>query len=198
MIGVRIIILDKRDWKEVHHSLLQVFPNIPERYSILPTDIIKNYDRYYQEATTSRKELENSYHAERPVVYITTEEDRSVYVDESLKIDTSKSHYRSIHYIIRYGTVYFELQMRTLFEEGWLEFDHRIKYPFDQNNKRKQEYASVLSSLAIAADRLISFYEEIDFEQHPANNNTNTVPDHLNKEKDEPELNLKGKMKRLF
>ena len=198
LIGVRIIILDKRDWKEVHHSLLQVFPNIPERYSILPTDIIKNYDRYYQEATTSRKELENSYHAERPVVYITTEEDRAVYVDESLKIDTSKSHYRSIHYIIRYGTVYFELQMRTLFEEGWLEFDHRIKYPFDQNNKRKQEYASVLSSLAIAADRLISFYEEIDFEQHPANNNTNTVPDHLNKQTDAPELNLKGKMQRLL
>lgn len=198
LIGIRIIILDKRDWREVHHSLLQIFSNIPERYVVHPADILKNYDRYYDEATTCQKELENSYHAERPVVYITSEEDRRIYVDESLKIDTSKSHYRSIHYIIRYGITYVEIQMRTLFEEGWLEFDHRIKYPFDQNNKRKQEYAGVLSSLAIAADRLISFYEQLDFEQNNAGSEPENLPGAQSAAEEETEVNLKDKMKRLF
>ena len=60
--------------------------------------------------------------------------------------------------------IYFEIQVRTLFEEGWLEFDHLIKYPYDQNNRKKQEYANILSGLAIAADSFISFYEEDDFQ----------------------------------
>ncbi len=63
--------------------------------------------------------------------------------------------------------LYFEIQVRTLFEEGWLEFDHRIKYPYDKDNIKKQEYIEILSSLAVAADRLISFYadNEADFKQ---------------------------------
>lgn len=32
LIGFRVIILDKRDWKEIHQSLLEVFHGIPERY----------------------------------------------------------------------------------------------------------------------------------------------------------------------
>ncbi|MDO4328524.1 MAG: RelA/SpoT domain-containing protein [Lachnospiraceae bacterium] len=165
LIGVRIIILDKRDWRDVHNSLLRIFRNLPERYVTIPEDIITNYDKYSDEANIKRKFLENSYHAEKPVVYITSEEDRELYWDENLRIDNSKSHYRSVHYIIRYATVYFEIQVRTLFEEGWLEFDHRIKYPYDQNNRQKQEYIGILSSLAVAADRLISFYEESAFQQ---------------------------------
>ncbi len=84
-----------------------------------------------------------------------------------MKIDEAKKHYRSIHYIIRFGSIYFEIQVRTLFEEGWLEFDHRIKYPYDKDNIKKQEYIEILSSLAVAADRLISFYadNEADFKQ---------------------------------
>lgn len=164
LIGIRIIILDKRDWKGVHDSLLQIFRNIPERYVKQPEDIIKNYDYYQEEANKEHEELKNSYHAEEPVVYITSNDDRDAYKDDNLRIDNSKAHYRSIHYIIRYKTVYFEVQVRTLFEEGWLEFDHRIKYPYDQKNDKKQKFASILSGLAVAADQLISFYEEEDFE----------------------------------
>ena len=197
LIGVRIIILDKRDWRDVHDSLLKIFRNIPERYVHAPKDIIENYDRYLEEATAKRKGLENSYHAEEPVVYVTSHEDRDIYVDDHLKIDYSKSHYRSIHYIIRNETIYFEIQVRTLFEEGWLEFDHRIKYPYDQNNKKKQEYASVLSSLAIAADRLISFYEKSDFEQGTPENTENTEWDTV-EDANTDGLELKEKLKLLF
>lgn len=165
LIGVRIIILDKRDWREVHNSLLQIFRNIPERYAEEAKDIITQYDRYDQEANAEGKEFEHSYHAERPNVYITSRDDRELYQDDYLHIDDSKTHYRSIHYIVRYKFAYFEIQVRTLFEEGWLEFDHRIKYPYDQHNRKKIEYAGVLNSLAVAADRLIAFYDETDFKR---------------------------------
>ncbi len=163
LIGVRIIILDKRDWKSVHRDLMKIFGNFPERYVRRAEDIVTNYDRYAAEVGSQSTGRLCGYHAERPVAYITSEDDREIYQDDYLKVDNSKSHYRSVHYIIRYKIVYFEIQVRTLFEEGWLEFDHRMKYPNDQNNKKKQEYIGVLSSLAIAADRLISFYHEEDF-----------------------------------
>lgn len=162
-IGVRIIILDKRDWKGVHKDLLQIFRNLPERYVLRPGDIVVNYDRYNEEVMNGTTSAECGYHAERPVAYISSDDDRELYQDKDLKVDNSKAHYRSLHYIIRYKTIYFEVQMRTLFEEGWLEFDHRMKYPNDQYNKKKQEYIGILSNLAIAADRLISFYREEDF-----------------------------------
>ena len=123
------------------------------------------------------KGKELSYHAEKPKVYIMSNEDRTLYADDNLDIISSGKHYRSIHYIIRYNEFYFEIQVRTLFEEGWLEFDHLIKYPNDQTNKKKQEYADILSSIAVAADRLISFYDDEKFpsnDSDPKGNNLNT------------------------
>ena len=198
LIGVRIIILDKRDWREVHNSLLGIFRNIPERYVQQPGDIITNYEKYKKEATVKGKELENSYHAEIPVVYITTEDDRKIYIDDNLKIDNSKTHYRSLHYIIRYGITYFEIQVRTLFEEGWLEFDHRIKYPCDQNNDKKQEFAGILSSLAIAADRLISFYNSADFEQESGSDIDDMMQEAATSDRGTEEQTLEMKLKTLF
>ena len=198
LIGVRIIILDKRDWRTVHNSLLNIFKNNPEIYVKKPEDIILNYDRYADEASAKEMYINHGYHAERPVVYITSEDDREIYRDEFLRVDNSKSHYRSLHYIIRYKSVYFEIQVRTLFEEGWLEFDHRIKYPYDQNNKKKQDYAGMLSNLAIAADSLISFYDEKDFsdaKEQAAGAEEELKDFSIDKAE---EQNLEEKIKRLF
>lgn len=163
LIGIRIIILDKRDWRGVHNDLLTMYRNIPDRYCYRPMDIMDNFDEYTEEIAGETTYPGCAYHAEMPVCYIATSDDRKLYKDANLKLDNSRQHYRSLHYIIRYKKVYFEIQMRSLFEEGWLEFDHRMKYPNDQYNKKKQEYIGILSNLAIAADQLISFYEEGDF-----------------------------------
>ena len=169
LIGIRIILLDKRDWKAVHKSLLSVFKCDKRRFILEPfglKDYIMNYDKYAEKAKASGDELKNAYHAEMPKVYITTDDDLGLYSDTRLMVDRSKTGYRSIHYIVRYKTVYFEIQVRTLFEEGWLEFDHRIKYPYDKNNPKKKQYVEVLNSLAQAADKLISFYDESDFSRY--------------------------------
>lgn len=163
LIGFRVIILDKRDWKEIHHSLLDVFHGISEQYVNDPNCIADIYDKYEVKSDKLVDRINTCYHAEKPNVYITSNDDRYEYVDKDLKVDNSKTHYRSIHYVIRYGVVYFEVQVRTIFEEGWLEFDHRITYPYDLENKKKRKYIGMLNSLATAADQLIAFYEELDF-----------------------------------
>ncbi len=196
LIGVRIIILDKRDWKGVHQDVMRIYRNIPEFYARRPRDILGNYDRYAQEVAGHDSVPECSYHAERPVVYIASEDDRRLYQDEYLKQDNSKAHYRSFHYIIRYKDIYFEMQMRSLFEEGWLEFDHRMKYPNDQFNKKKQEYVSILSNLAIAADQLISYYEEADF--HMSSESMEELEQYRRRQEDLMGRGLEEKMIELF
>lgn len=166
LIGIRIIILDKRDWLKVHKCITKLFHNNPRYYAKTPQDLISDYDKYYRRANKEGAELKNSYHVEPPKVYITTEDDRTLYAAPDIDVQRSKTNYRSIHYIIRYKTVYFEIQVRTLFEEGWLEFDHKIKYPYDKSNIRKNEYIEILSSLAQTADKLISFYQEDDFKSY--------------------------------
>ena len=42
--------------------------------------------------------------------------------------------YRSQHYIFKYGNYYFEVQVRTIAEEVYAEFDHYVKYPYRENN----------------------------------------------------------------
>jgi ppGpp synthetase/RelA/SpoT-type nucleotidyltranferase len=193
-IGVRIIILDKRDWYGVHKDLLRIYRNLPIRYVRRPADIVTNYDRYADEF--EGPECASGYHAECPIAYISSEDDRRIYQDKDLKVDNSKAHYRSLHYIIRYKCVYFEIQMRTLFEEGWLEFDHRMKYPNDQYNEKKQEYIGILSNLAIAADRLISYYREEDFLGASREAEVKELSHIYYDEK--PEESLEDKMRKLF
>ena len=162
LIGFRIIILDKKDWRDVHNTLLGLFINEPKRYAVKDDDLVDFFDKYAPNEDC-KDFLACSYHAEQPVAYLTGIDDKELYQDPSLRVDSSKSHYRSIHYIIRYKNLYFEIQVRTLFEEGWLEFDHRIKYPYDQNNSRKEKFLAILDSIVTAADRLISFYDENSF-----------------------------------
>ena len=166
LLGVRVIILCQQDWREVHNILLSTFHNSPEKYvrdsDDYPLDIIEKYDKYNSEATGT-DESKISYHAEMPVAYIASNDDKNSYKDDNLKVCNSKLHYRSIHYIIRYKEIYFEIQVRTIFEEAWLEFDHRIRYPNDRNNFKKNQLVSILESLALAADRLVSIYDPLDY-----------------------------------
>ena len=203
LIGIRIILLDKRDWKEVHKCLLKLFKNDKRRFiseSLGANGYIKNYNRYFKSANEIGNELKNSYHAEMPKAYITTDDDIMLYSDSRLQVDRSKTGYRSVHYIIRYKKVFFEIQVRTLFEEGWLEFDHRIKYPYDKDNPKKKQYVEVLNSLAQAADKLISFYDKSDFEKYAIIEEQESIIDNkINETKQEDKnVSLEQKLIKLF
>ena len=66
--------------------------------------------------------------------------------------------YRSVHYIIKYKGVYLEIQVRTLFEEGWGEVDHAIVYPYFQDDQILKKYTELLNRLSGLADEMSSFF----------------------------------------
>lgn len=73
--------------------------------------------------------------------------------------------YRSVHYIVQTQpekTEYLvEIQVRTIFQEGWSEIDHRVKYPDYSDNPQLAVFLSVFNGLAGSADEMGSFVQEL-------------------------------------
>ncbi|MEK6287441.1 MAG: RelA/SpoT domain-containing protein [Acidobacteriota bacterium] len=84
------------------------------------------------------------------------------------KIREHKAGYRSVHYLIRTQldkeTQVAEIQVRTIFEEGWSEIDHLIRYPDNLTTERNEGLLGILNKHAGSADDLGSFIRDIQEE----------------------------------
>ena len=157
LIGIRCFILFKKDWEDFHNYILNKFENNVNFYI---KDSIRDFD----------DNLEHSYIAEKPKVHIRNGDDRTIY-EKALPPDCviDDKVYRSVHYIIKYKGIYLEIQVRTLFEEGWGEVDHAIVYPYYQDDKVLKEYTELLNRLTGLADEMSSFFvrlRELEKENH--------------------------------
>jgi putative GTP pyrophosphokinase len=69
--------------------------------------------------------------------------------------------YRSIHYLVRFQPTkqeyVAEIQVRTIFEEGWSEIDHQIRYPYEIDNSILAQFLVMFNRLAGSADEMGSF-----------------------------------------
>ena len=92
--------------------------------------------------------------AEEPIAY-TRYGDRDIYANKIREEHTNRG-YRSQHYIIRYKDLYCEIQARTLAEEVYGEFDHKVKYPYRNSNNFLKRLSSIASQHLDAVDELIS------------------------------------------
>jgi putative GTP pyrophosphokinase len=78
--------------------------------------------------------------------------------DNACEVKEHPKGYRSIHYIIQANTTkdvhYAEIQVRTIFEEGWSEIDHKIRYSAKKKDKEHplEGYLLILNSIAGNAD----------------------------------------------
>ena len=74
--------------------------------------------------------------------------------------------YRSIHYSLIYhpekNPILVEVQVRTIFQEGWSEIDHRVRYPDYSDNEMLTYYLSVFNGLSGTADDMGSFVMTLD------------------------------------
>ncbi|WP_170885725.1 hypothetical protein [Bacillus alkalicellulosilyticus] len=110
---------------------------------------------------------------------------------ENKDFDFNEHHagYRSWHYLITTNltkqTLISEIQVRTIFEEGWSEIDHQLRYPNDLENGLIKEQLLVLNRIAGSADELANSIRETKIQ-------TNKLIQQ-NKQSDEliQELNLK-------
>jgi len=131
-IGIRLLIFKKEEWEQIYDFLSKLFQ------SGKSDDICM---------------------AERPIAY-TRYGDRDIYKDKIYK-EHSNRGYRSQHYIVRFNGVYCEIQVRTLAEEVYGEFDHRVKYPYREDNKFLIRYTGTLAQLLDSVDELISTCEQL-------------------------------------
>ena len=149
LIGIRCFILFKSDWELFHNYIIEQIENDSRLYV---QDSLVDFD----------EDKLHTYIAEMPKVHIRNGDSRDIY-EKVLPPDAIKSQkiYRSVHYIIKYKGVYIEIQVRTLFEEGWGEIDHHIVYPYYEDDQLFQEYTGLLNRLTGLADEMSSFFCEV-------------------------------------
>lgn len=134
LIGVRAIYLFKSDWEIVHNHILSRW-------------IIK------------QDEPVTIYHRKGDIMDIYAN-----YLDCEQKIHFY--NYRSIHYLvpatkIQSEQVYCEIQTRTIFEEGWSEIDHKVRYPDFSEDENLMSYLTIFNRLAGSADEMGSYVNEL-------------------------------------
>lgn len=107
---------------------------------------------------------DNWSHIEKPIYY-----HREGDVQDSvLDIFDKKPHpagYRSIHYIFTSQPLnkilLTEVQVRTIFEEGWSEIDHVVRYPNFSNNQHVSNFLQIFNRLSGSADEMGSFAKQL-------------------------------------
>jgi Sec-independent protein translocase protein TatA len=83
------------------------------------------------------------------------------FTEKGCEINEHKFGYRSVHYLIKFQLskeiFIAELQVRTIFEEGWSEIDHNIRYPYDLDNVILAQVSAIHNRLSGSADEIGSF-----------------------------------------
>lgn len=134
LIGVRAIYLFKSDWEKVHTHILSRWilkDGEPVTIYYRDGDIMDIYDKY--------PDCQQKIHF---------------------------YNYRSIHYLvpstkINSEQVYCEIQTRTIFEEGWSEIDHKVRYPDYSEDENLMSYLKIFNRLAGSADEMGSYVNEL-------------------------------------
>ena len=127
LIGIRILVLAKEEWEGIFDEIVSLFPQ-NDSSDIRMVESPKAYTRYG---------------------------DRDIFKGKIVSEHSNKG-YRSQHYVICFKGVYCVIQVRTLSEEVFGEFDHKVKYPYRDNNKFLIRYSNTLSQLLDSVDELIS------------------------------------------
>lgn len=92
-------------------------------------------------------------------------DDSKLYEETGLPIDIRTSGYRSVHYLISVSPtkvpITIEIQVRTIFEEGYGEIDHLIRYPHNNVPIVIGENLLTLNRIAGSADEIASFINSL-------------------------------------
>lgn len=101
---------------------------------------------------------------EKPIAYIRAgdpDELRQKYIDFGMDVREHPKGYRSIHFVFSSRPiseeVFFEVQVRTIFEEGWSEIDHTIRYPNFSDNQLIEYFLAIFNRISGNADEMGTF-----------------------------------------
>lgn len=134
LIGVRALHLFKDEWELIHNF------------------IVNNFET-----------------AENPIAYVRNgdnKEGENKFTEKGLSVQEHPRAYRSIHYVVKFKPAkqlhFIEIQVRTIFEEGWSEIDHIVRYPYNLNNEIISPYLILFNRLAGHADEMGTYLKHLD------------------------------------
>ncbi|EJC7005051.1 RelA/SpoT domain-containing protein [Vibrio parahaemolyticus] len=101
---------------------------------------------------------------ESPVYYVRVGDEPKLEIDRFV-VKTHPAGYRSLHYVFESQPmnqkVYTEVQVRTIFEEGWSEIDHNVRYPNFSDNEQVAYFLKIFNRLAGSADEMGTFVKDL-------------------------------------
>ena len=144
LLGIRLIVSNKKQWINLHEKIIQRFPYASEDDAYDNIALIKH-------GANGRDLL-----AEIPKVYHAYGDDLSIYERGRLEKKLKNNGYRSVHYVVSYQRKYVEIQVRTLYEEAWSDCEHRYVYKKEEHKSYTtlKQLASILVMLTNASDVL--------------------------------------------
>ncbi|WP_156526616.1 RelA/SpoT domain-containing protein [Cupriavidus gilardii] len=105
---------------------------------------------------------------EDPVAYVRKGDDDRLLQQlhgHGLAVKEHSDGYRSVHYLVGFQpskeSITAEIQVRTIFEEGWSEIDHRIRYPNFSDNELLAYILTIFNRLAGSADEMAGFVRNL-------------------------------------
>ncbi|MEJ7698578.1 MAG: RelA/SpoT domain-containing protein [Pyrinomonadaceae bacterium] len=147
LVGVRALHLFKEDWNNIHDYVVETW-----ELSETPTANVRKGD---------------------------PEEYTRQFTEKGCEINEHKFNYRSVHYLIKSQPskkiFIAELQVRTIFEEGWSEIDHSIRYPYDLENVILAQVSAIHNRLSGSADEIGSFIKILKKELNDRDNKYKNV-----------------------
>lgn len=142
-----------------------------DNYAILITDLIgvRVLHLFKHEWIDIHKYIKNYWLPIENVVAYIREGDEGIVIDSykenDCKVEIHPAGYRSIHYIVStqptLKKVLAEIQVRTIFEEGWSEIDHKVRYPSFLDNKLVSYFLTIFNRMAGSADEMGTFVNNL-------------------------------------
>jgi ppGpp synthetase/RelA/SpoT-type nucleotidyltranferase len=139
LIGVRALHVFKNDWYNIHHFILSKW-NLKRGEKVTA---------YYREGDS--------------------DDFLAACKSNKCKTQIHPKGYRSIHYIIETSLTkqkfFVEIQVRTIFEEGWSEIDHKLRYFSKKDAKHPLDrHISILNRISGSADEIGALIKQVEFE----------------------------------
>jgi len=118
-----------------------------------------------------------------------------VFEDPSIEVRSKASGYRSVHYLVEFyptsQRVIAEIQVRTIFEEGYGEIDHRLRYSHREIPEILQSNLLLFNRIVGSADEMASLINNLSREWGEKELNYKNI---IDKQKEEITM-LKNKIK---
>lgn len=146
-------------WKKIDTS--NYLDAVTDLIGVRALHLFKDECAYIDESVRDYWEL-----AENVIAYVRAGEEPHQLISERGAL--TKEHdggYRSIHYIVKIQpaklTYHAEIQVRTIFQEGWSEVDHTVRYPDFSDNAQIAIFLRLFSGLAGSADEMGLFAKDL-------------------------------------